>query len=172
MGGRLLHPAATAGAPVVRRPFYSSLYFMVLAAILAGGLIGHLWPTFGESLKPLGDAFIKLVKMIIAPVIFLTITTGIAGMRDLKQVGRVAAKAFAYFLVFSTLALIIGLIIANVVQPGRGLNIDPATLNAGAVAQYAQAAHESTITGFLMGVIPDTLVSAFVEGNILQVLFI
>ena len=168
----MLHPAAAAGAPVVRRPFYRSLYFMVLAAILAGGLIGHLWPTFGESLKPLGDAFIKLVKMIIAPVIFLTITTGIAGMRDLKQVGRVAAKAFAYFLVFSTLALIIGLIIANVVQPGRGLNIDPATLNAGAVAQYAQAAHESTITGFLMGVIPDTLVSAFVEGNILQVLFI
>ncbi len=145
---------------------------MVLVAIVAGGLIGHLWPEFGQSLKPLGDGFIKLVKMIIAPVIFLTITTGIAGMRDLKQVGRVAAKAFAYFLFFSTLALIIGLVIANVVQPGRGLNIDPATLNAGAVAQYAQAAHESTIVGFLTGIIPDTLVSAFVQGNILQVLFI
>jgi aerobic C4-dicarboxylate transport protein len=156
----------------VRRPFYRSLYFTVLLAIVAGGVIGHLWPDFGQSLKPLGDAFIKLVKMIIAPVIFLTITTGIAGMRDLKQVGRVAAKAFAYFLVFSTLALVIGLVIANVVQPGRGLNIDPATLNAGAVAQYTAAAHESTIVGFLTGIIPNTLVSAFVEGNILQTLFV
>ncbi len=168
----MFHPAATSGAPVVRRPFYRSLYFTVLLAIVAGGLIGHLWPDFGQSLKPLGDAFIKLVKMIIAPVIFLTITTGIAGMRDLKQVGRVAAKAFAYFLVFSTLALIIGLVIANVVQPGRGLNIDPATLNAGAVAQYTAAAHDSTIVGFLTGIIPNTLVSAFVEGNILQTLFV
>ena len=168
----MLHPAAASGAPVARRPFYRSLYFTVLLAIVAGGLIGHLWPDFGQSLKPLGDAFIKLVKMIIAPVIFLTITTGIAGMRDLKQVGRVAAKAFAYFLFFSTLALIIGLVIANVVQPGRGLNIDPATLNAGAVAQYTAAAHESTIVGFLTGIIPNTLVSAFVEGNILQTLFV
>ncbi|TPW05029.1 MAG: aerobic C4-dicarboxylate transport protein [bacterium] len=167
-----MHPAAASGAPVARRPFYRSLYFTVLLAIVAGGLIGHLWPDFGQSLKPLGDAFIKLVKMIIAPVIFLTITTGIAGMRDLKQVGRVAAKAFAYFLFFSTLALIIGLVIANVVQPGRGLNIDPATLNAGAVAQYTAAAHESTIVGFLTGIIPNTLVSAFVEGNILQTLFV
>jgi aerobic C4-dicarboxylate transport protein len=168
-----MHPAvASAGAPIVRHPFYRSLYFIVLVAIIAGGAIGHFWPDLGESLKPLGDAFIKLVKMIIAPVIFMTITTGIAGMRDLKQIGRVAAKAFAYFLVFSTLALIIGLVIANVVQPGRGLNIDPATLNAGAVSQYAAAAHESTIVGFLTGIIPGTLVSAFVEGNILQVLFV
>ena len=168
-----MHPAvASAGAPIVRHPFYRSLYFIVLVAIIAGGAIGHFWPDLGESLKPLGDAFIKLVEMIIAPVIFLTITTGIAGMRDLKQIGRVAAKAFAYFLVFSTLALIIGLVIANVVQPGRGLNIDPATLNAGAVSQYAAAAHESTIVGFLTGIIPGTLVSAFVEGNILQVLFV
>lgn len=155
-----------------RVPFYRSLYFMVLLAIVAGGFIGHFWPETGESLKPLGDAFIKLVKMIIAPVIFLTIAAGISGMRDLKAVGRVAGKAFAYFLTFSTLALIVGLIIANVVQPGRGLNIDPATLDGGAVAQYAAAAHESTITGFLMGIIPDTLVSAFVSGNILQVLFV
>lgn len=158
--------------PGKRTPFYRSLYFMVLLAIVAGGAIGHFWPETGESLKPLGDAFIKLVKMIIAPVIFLTIATGISGMRDLKAVGRVAGKAFAYFLTFSTLALIVGLVIANVVQPGRGLNIDPATLDGGAVAQYAQAAHETTITGFLMGIIPDTLVSAFVSGNILQVLFV
>lgn len=159
-------------ALVVRRPFYRHLYFQVLIAIALGALIGHFWPTFGESLKPLGDGFIKLVKMVIAPVIFLTIVTGIAGMRDLGSVGRVAAKAFAYFLVFSTLALIVGLIIANLVRPGHGLNIDPATLNAGAVEQYAVAAHESTIVGFLMGVIPDTLVSAFSTGNILQVLFV
>jgi aerobic C4-dicarboxylate transport protein len=172
MGGRLFHPAATDGAPVVRRPFYRSLYFLVLLAILAGGAVGHFFPEFGESLKPLGDGFIKLVKMIIAPVIFLTIATGIAGMRDLGKVGRVAAKAFAYFFFFSTLALIIGLIIANVVQPGRGLNIDPATLNAGAVAQYTTAAHETTIVGFLMSIIPTTLVSAFSEGNILQTLFV
>ena len=163
---------ASAGAPVARRPFYRSLYFIVLVAIIAGGAIGHFWPELGESLKPLGDAFIKLVKMIIAPVIFLTITTGIAGMRDLKQIGRVATKAFAYFLVFSTLALIIGLVIANVVQPGRGLNIDPASLDAGAISQYAEAAHETTIIGFLTGIIPGTLISAFVDGNILQVLFV
>jgi len=168
-----MNPAvASAGAPVVRRPFYRSLYFIVLVAIIAGGAIGHFWPDFGESLKPLGDGFIKLVKMIIAPVIFLTITTGIAGMRDLKQIGRVATKAFAYFLVFSTLALIIGLVIANVVQPGRGLNIDPASLDAGAISQYAEAAHETTIIGFLTGIIPGTLISAFVDGNILQVLFV
>jgi aerobic C4-dicarboxylate transport protein len=158
--------------PETRRPFYRSLYFMVLLAILAGGVVGHFWPEFGESLKPLGDGFIKLVKMIIAPVIFLTIATGIAGMRDLGKVGRVAAKAFAYFFFFSTLALIIGLIIGNVIQPGRGLNIDPATLNAGAVAQYTAAAHETTIVGFLMSIIPTTLVSAFSEGNILQTLFV
>ena len=168
----MYHPAATGEAPTARRPFYRSLYFIVLLAIVAGGAVGHFWPDFGESLKPLGDAFIKLVKMIIAPVIFLTIATGIAGMRDLGKVGRVAAKAFAYFFFFSTLALIIGLIIANVVQPGRGLNIDPASLNAGAVSQYTAAAHDTTIVGFLMGIIPTTLVSAFSEGNILQTLFV
>ncbi|MDX2333775.1 dicarboxylate/amino acid:cation symporter [Brevundimonas vesicularis] len=159
-------------APVVRKPFYRHLYFQVLLAILAGGLIGHFWPTFGESLKPLGDAFIKLVKMIIAPVIFLTIVTGIAGMRDIGRVGRVAAKAFAYFLTFSTLALIIGMIVANLVQPGHGLNIDPASLDASAVTKYSDQAHETTIVGFLTGIIPDTFVSAFSEGNILQVLFV
>ncbi len=160
-------------APVVhRRPFWQHLYFQVLVAITLGALIGHFWPETGESLKPLGDGFIKLVKMVIAPVIFLTIVLGIAGMRDIGRVGRVAAKAFGYFFVFSTLALIIGLTVANVVRPGHGLNIDPATLDSGAVAQYAEAAHESTVTGFLMGIIPDSLVGAFTSGSILQVLFI
>ncbi len=162
----------TVDAAVSRRPFYRHLYFQVLLAIVLGGAIGHFFPAFGESLKPLGDAFIKLVKMIIAPVIFLTIVIGIAGMRDLRRTGRVAAKAFGYFLAFSTLALIIGLIVGNVIQPGRGLNIDPATLNAGAVAQYSTAAHETTIVGFLTSIIPDTVVSAFSTGNILQVLFV
>jgi len=160
------------GASVPRQPIWKHLYFQVLVAITVGGLIGHFFPETGESMKPLGDAFIKLVKMVIAPVIFLTIVIGIAGMRDIGRVGRVAAKAFGYFFVFSTLALIIGLTVANVVRPGDGLNIDPATLDSGAVAQYAQAAHESTIVGFLMSVIPDSLFGAFTSGNILQVLFV
>ena len=155
-----------------RKPVYRHLYFQVLLAIIAGGLIGHFWPAFGEGLKPLGDAFIKLVKMIIAPVIFLTIVTGIAGMRDVGRIGRVAGKAFAYFLTFSTLALIIGMIVGNVVQPGRGLNIDPATLDASSVAKFSEQAHETTVVGFLTGIIPDTFVSAFSDGNILQVLFV
>lgn len=162
----------TPAAPAKPTPIYRHLYAQVLAAIVIGGLIGHFWPALGESLKPLGDGFIKLVKMIIAPVIFLTIVTGIAGMRDLGKVGRVAGKAFLYFLVFSTLALIVGLIVGNVVQPGRGLNIDPATLDTGAVAQYAAAAHETTITSFLLAIIPDTLLSAFTSGSILQVLLV
>ena len=162
--------APDVGSP--RKPIYAHVYVQVLVAIVLGGVVGHFWPTFGEGLKPLGDAFIKLVKMIIAPVIFLTIVTGIAGMRDLAGVGRVAGKAFAYFLVFSTLALIVGLVIANLVQPGRGLNIDPATLDAGPVAQYAETAHEATVVGFLTNIIPDTFVSAFSEGAILQVLFV
>ncbi len=158
-------------APTGPKPFYAQLYVQVLAAITAGILLGHFYPDLGASLKPLGDAFVKLVKMIIAPVIFLTVTTGIAGMSDMKKVGRVAGKAMLYFLTFSTLALVVGLVVANLVQPGAGMNIDPATLDAEAVAKYADKAHETTITGFLMSIIPDTVVSAFSEGNILQVLF-
>ena len=154
-----------------KAPWYSHLYFQVLIAITAGALIGHFNPALGESLKPLGDAFIKLVKMVIGPVIFLTIVTGIAGMSDLKTFGRATAKAFAYFLTFSTLALIIGLIVANVVQPGAGMNIDPASLDTTKVADFAAKAHETTIVGFLTSIIPDTVASAFVDGNILQVLF-
>jgi len=154
------------------RRWYSHLYLQVLVAIAVGVALGHFHPSTGEALKPVGDMFIKLVKMVIAPVIFLTIVTGIAGMRDLAAVGRVAAKAFAYFLFFSTLALILGLIVANVWRPGSGLNIDPATLDAGKVAEYAAKAHESTFVGFLSAMIPDTLVSALTQGNILQVLVV
>ncbi|SOB86673.1 aerobic C4-dicarboxylate transport protein [Sphingomonas guangdongensis] len=162
---------APAQAPA-RRPFYTHLYAQVLVAIVLGALLGHFYPATGEALKPLGDGFIKLVKMVIAPVIFLTLVSGIAGMRELGAVGRVAGKAFAYFLFFSTLALIIGLVVANLVQPGAGMNVDPATLDRGAVQGYANQAHETSITGFLLGAIPETLVSALTQGNILQVLLV
>jgi aerobic C4-dicarboxylate transport protein len=163
--------ATQATTVATRKPLYRSLYFQVLVAIAAGMLLGHFFPSFGADLKPLGDAFIKLVKMIIAPVIFLTVVTGIAGMRNLEKVGRVAGKAMIYFLVFSTFALIIGLVVGNLVQPGAGLNVDPATLDPKAVADYASKAHDQTIVGFLTNIIPTTPVSALASGDILQVLF-
>ena len=141
-------------APTSRPPFWRSLYAQVLVAIVLGIALGYAAPDIGASLKPLGDAFIKLVKMIIAPVIFLTVVTGIAGLSHLGDLGRVALKTFSYFLVMSTFALIVGLIVANVVQPGAGMNVDPATLDAGAIADYAHKAEESTLTAFLMSVIP------------------
>ena len=153
------------------RSLHRHLYVQVLVAIFLGAVIGHFYPSVGASLKPLGDGFIKLVKMVISPVIFLTVVTGIAGSTDLKKVGRVATKAFAYFLTFSTLALAVGLVIANVVRPGGGMNIDPSTLNNGEVTVYASKAHEQSLVGFLLNIIPTTAVSAFVEGDILQVLF-
>ncbi|MFC3579853.1 dicarboxylate/amino acid:cation symporter [Sphingomonas hylomeconis] len=158
--------------PATRTPLWRHLYVQVLVAIVAGVLLGHFWPATGEALKPLGDGFIKLVKMVIAPVIFLTVVTGIAGMRELAAVGRVAGKAFAYFLFFSTLALFVGLIVANVVQPGAGMNVDPATLDASAIAGYQHQAAETSLVGFLMSVIPTTMVSALTDGSILQTLFV
>ncbi|MCY7339203.1 MAG: dicarboxylate/amino acid:cation symporter [Sphingomonas bacterium] len=157
-------------APRPAGRWYTHLYVQVLSAIILGVLVGCFAPATGEALKPLGDAFIKLVKMIIAPLIFLTIVTGIAGLRDLAAVGRVAGNAFAYFIFFSTLALIVGLVVANVVQPGAGLNIDPATLDASKVVDYADQAHATTLTGFLLDIIPDTFVSALTAGSILQTL--
>ena len=159
-------------APIKPVPFYRHLYVQVLVAILLGVVIGHFWPATGEALKPLGDAFIKLVKMIIAPVIFLTLVTGIAGMTELRAVGRVAGKAFAYFLFFSTLALIVGLIVANTVQPGAGMNVDPATLDTGTVSTYVEKAKHSSIVEFLMAIIPTTMVSALAGESLLQVLFV
>jgi aerobic C4-dicarboxylate transport protein len=155
-----------------RRPLWKSLYVQVLIAIALGVLVGWLWPTTGAALKPLGDGFIKLVKMIITPVIFLTVVTGIAGMRDLRAFGRIAAKAFAYFILMSTFALVVGLVVGNVVQPGAGLNVDPATLDTSKVATYVAKAHETTVTGFALNIIPDTLISAFTSGEILQVLLV
>jgi aerobic C4-dicarboxylate transport protein len=152
--------------------WWSLLYLQVLVAIALGAVIGSVWPDAGRALKPLGDGFIKLVKMVIAPVIFLTLAGGIAGMRELATVGRVAGKALGYFLVVSTLALVIGLAVANLVQPGAGMNVDPATLNTGAVAGYATQAHETSVTGFVMAIIPTTMVSALTDGSILQTLFV
>ncbi|MCM2293224.1 dicarboxylate/amino acid:cation symporter [Allorhizobium sp. BGMRC 0089] len=162
-------PAASQQQPSL--PFYRHLYFQVVAAILIGIALGHFYPQTGAAMKPLGDAFIKLVKMVIAPVIFLTVTTGIAGMSDLKKVGRVAGKAMIYFLVFSTLALIVGMVISNVLQPGSGMHINPATLDTKSIATYAAKAHDASVTDFLMNIIPNTIVGAFATGDILQVLF-
>jgi aerobic C4-dicarboxylate transport protein len=161
----------TATSSPKRPPIYRQLYVQVLVAIVLGAIVGHFWPQTGEQLKPLGDAFIKLVKMIIAPVIFLTVVNGIAGMSNLRTVGRVMAKAMAYFLVMSTLALVVGLLVAHVVHPGSGLDIDPASLDAASVQGYASKAHSLTLTGFLMDIIPSTVIGAFASGNILQVLF-
>ncbi|AOM39784.1 dicarboxylate/amino acid:cation symporter [Xenorhabdus hominickii] len=155
-----------------KKSLYKILYVQVIVAILFGITLGHFYPDIGESLRPLGDAFIKIVKMIIAPVIFLTVVTGIASMNNMKAVGRVVGKAMTYFLTFSTLALVIGLIVANIIRPGDGLNILPASLDSSKVIGYVEKAHESSIVGFLMDIIPDTVVSPLVNGNILQVLFI
>ncbi|MCR6625383.1 MAG: dicarboxylate/amino acid:cation symporter [Pseudoxanthomonas sp.] len=167
-----MHLADTPFVPPPKQPLYKQLYFQVIVAIVLGALLGHFEPALAESMKPLGDAFIKLVKMIIAPVIFLTIVTGIAGMTHLRTVGRVFAKAMAYFLFFSTLALVIGMIVAHVVQPGAGMNINPADLDRSAVDDYVQKSHELSLVGFLMDIIPKTLVSPLVGDNILQVLFV
>ena len=158
--------------PSVPRAWYRHLYLQVLLAITLGVALGHFAPATGEALKPLGDAFIKLVKMIIAPVIFLTIVTGIAGLRDLAAVGRVALKAMAYFLFFSTLALILGMIVANTIKPGSGLVMNDVAADPGKVADYAAKAHDTTLSGFLLDMIPDTLVSALTAGNILQTLLV
>lgn len=161
-----------AAEPVKPGRWYSQLYVQVLIAIAAGVALGYFYPGAGEAMKPLGDAFIKLVKMIIAPVIFLTLVTGIAGMTELRSVGRVAGKAFAYFLFFSTLALVVGLIVANTVQPGAGMNVDPASLNTGAVEGYVAKAEDSGIVEFLMAIIPTTLVSALTGDQLLPVLLV
>ncbi|WP_116812295.1 dicarboxylate/amino acid:cation symporter [Steroidobacter cummioxidans] len=170
-----MHAVTNTNAPLrdaVRTPLHRSLYVQVIAAIVIGGLLGHFSPEFAVQLKPLGDAFINLVKMIIAPVIFLTLSSGIAGMSSLTALRSVALKAFGYFLTVSSFALVVGLIVANVVQPGAGMNIDPTTLDTGAVANYAAKAHEQSLVGFLMGIIPTTFVGAFTDGDILPVLFV
>ncbi len=158
-------------APKRKPRLYELLYVQVLFAIAAGVFLGHFYPNIGESLKPLGDGFIQLIKMIIAPVIFITVTLGIASMNDMKKVGRVAGKSFIYFLTFSTLALVIGLIVSNLLQPGSGLHIDPESLDVDSVSEYVAGAKESSLVKFVMNIIPQTLVSPLTGTNILQVLF-
>lgn len=153
-------------------PFYRVLYVQVIIAIILGILLGHFYPDIGVSFKPLGDGFIKIVKMIIAPVIFLTVVTGIAGMNNMKAVGKVAGKSMIYFITFSTIALIIGLITANIIRPGDGLNITLESLDSSKVEMYVTQAQNSSLVSFLMNIIPETVVSPLVNGNILQVLFV
>ena len=155
-----------------KRPLYRSLYFQVLLAIACGVLLGAYAPATGAAMKPLGDGFIKLIKMIIAPIIFCTVVLGIAGTENLKKVGRTGGLALLYFEVVSTLALIVGLVIVNVLQPGAGMNVDVRTLDAGAVTAYAGPGKMQSTKDFLLNVIPTTIVDAFAKGEILQVLLI
>jgi aerobic C4-dicarboxylate transport protein len=156
----------------MRKPFYKILYVQVLFAIVCGVLLGIFYPKLAVDMKPLGDGFIKLIKMIIAPVIFCTVVAGIAGMQDMKKVGRVGGKALLYFEVVSTFALAIGLIVANLVRPGDGFNADPATLDTKSIAQFTDKAKSQSTVDFLMNIIPNTFVDAFAKGEILQVLLI
>jgi aerobic C4-dicarboxylate transport protein len=156
----------------MKKPFYKVLYVQVLFAIVLGVLLGVFHPELGAKMKPLGDGFIKLIKMIIAPVIFCTVVAGIAGMQDMKKIGRVGGKALLYFEIVSTFALAIGLVVANVLKPGAGFNVDVAHLDTKSIAQYTEKAqHQSTID-FVMNIIPNTFVDAFAKGDILQVLLI
>jgi len=155
---------------VRRTPFYRSLYGQVLIATLFGVALGHFFPAAGASMKPLGDAFIKLVRMIVAPVVFCTVVVGIAGVGDVKAVGKAGILTLIYFEIVSTIALVMGLIVVNIVKPGAGMNVDPAALDAGAVAQYVTAGRGQHITDFLLGIIPTSAADAFARSDILQVL--
>jgi aerobic C4-dicarboxylate transport protein len=155
-----------------RQAWWKALYAQVLIAIVVGGALGHFAPDLAVALKPLGDAFIKLVKLIIAPVIFLTVAAGIASMSSLARLGSTTAKAMGYFLVVSTLALVVGLVVANVVRPGEGMGVDPRTLDSAAVSGYVGKAEEQDLVSFLLAIIPDTFVGAFTGGQILPVLFV
>ena len=155
---------------VQRKPLYTVLYFQVITAIVLGAALGYLAPETGAAMRPLGDAFIKLVRMMIAPIIFAVVVVGIAKIGDLRAVGRIGIKALVYFEVVSTIALLIGLVIVNVLKPGVGINADPATLDANAVASYAKTAESLSTTEFLLNIIPNTIVGAFANGDILQVL--
>ena len=154
-----------------RTPIYKVLYFQVICAIIFGVLLGFFFPDIGAQMKPFGDGFIRLIKMIIAPVIFCTVVTGIAGMEDMKKVGKTGGLALLYFEVVSTIALIIGLFVVNICQPGVGMHVDPSTLDSGAVSAYTGPGKMQTTTQFLMNIIPHTVVGAFADGEILQVLF-
>lgn len=153
-------------------PLYKVLYFQVLTAVVIGVLLGHFYPEVGVDMKPFGDAFIKAIKMLISPIIFCTVVLGIAGMEDMKKVGKTGGLALLYFEIVSSLALIIGLMVVNVLQPGAGMNIDPSSLDTKGIAAYTGPGKIGTTTDFLMNIIPNTAVEAFAKGEILQVLFV
>ncbi len=155
-----------------RRPWYTVLYLQVLVAIAIGIFVGHFFPQTGTQMKPLGDAFVNLIRMMIAPVIFCTVVHGIASMSDLSKVGRVGVKALLYFEAVSTVALAIGLLVGELVHPGSGFNIDPATIDPKSVATYATQAKQESIVAHLMAIIPTTFFSAFDKGDLLQILLV
>jgi aerobic C4-dicarboxylate transport protein len=161
------HPPSTE-----RKPWYAILYVQVLIAVALGIFIGHFDPALGKKLAPLGDGFIKLIKMMIAPIIFCTVVHGIASMSDMKKLGRVGFKTLLYFEVISTLALVIGLVVVNCLRPGDGFNIDPKTLDPSVGAGFANKAKDQTLVAFLLNIIPNTLFDAFVKGDLLQVLLV
>jgi aerobic C4-dicarboxylate transport protein len=165
-------PTSSVARPAIKKPFYRSLWGQVLVAIAIAIVLGYFKPHTAVAKKPLGDAFIRLISMIITLVIFCTVVTGIARMQDMKKVGRVGGKALLYFEVVSTLALLVGMVVGNVVHTGAGFNINPATLDTKAVANYAGAAKAQSVTDFIMHVIPTTVVDAFAKGDILQVVLI
>ncbi len=159
-------------ASIPRKPWYRILYVQVLVAVVLGILIGHFFPESGKSLKPLGDGFIKLIKMLIAPIIFCTVVHGIASMSDLKKLGRIGGKTILYFEVVSTLALLIGLVVVNILKPGAGFNVDPTTLDPKISQSYVLKAHSLSGVDFALNIIPNTIFEAFVTGDLLQVLFV
>jgi aerobic C4-dicarboxylate transport protein len=155
---------------VGNKPIYKSLYFQVITAIIIGVLLGHFYPSTGAAMKPFGDGFIKLIKMIIAPIIFCTVVLGIAGMESMKKVGKTGGLAILYFEVVSTLSLIVGLIIVNVLQPGSGMHVDPKSIDISSISSYTAPGKIGTVTEFLINIIPSSVVDAFAKGDILQVL--
>ena len=158
-------PTTAALASHHQGKWYQHLYVQVLTAIFLGVLLGHFYPSAGEAMKPLGDAFIKLIKMVIAPIIFFTVVHGIASMKDMKKVGRVGLKALLYFEVVTTLALIIGLLVVNIWQPGVGMNVDLSTVDTKSIATFTAKAKDQSTVGFLMDIIPSTVVGAFADGR-------
>src|SRR6201998_195060 len=172
MGERLM-TTITAAAPVARKPLYTSLFVQVLAALLLGTVLGMATPDFAVSLKILSDAFLKLIQMIVAPIVFCVVVHGIAGAGDLKKVGRVGLKALIYFEVMTTIALVVGLVLAFLFAPGHGMNIDPSALDAKALSNYADHAHKlqgAGIGSFILNIIPTTSIDALARNDVLQVL--
>jgi aerobic C4-dicarboxylate transport protein len=167
-----INPMSSPGSSHRKVPLWRQLYVQVIAAIILGIALGHFSPDAGIAMKPLGDGFIKLVKMIIAPVIFVSIVIGIGSVHEMKAIGRIAAKAFAYFLFASTLALVVGLVSANIFQPGKGMNVDVSKLDTSKISGFADTAQETTLVGFLLDIIPKTFVGAMTGNELLPVLLI